>query len=283
MVLENRKKKELHHGVRRDYGKALIWLTLVFVVLGLAIVYSASSHVSEGLSGDSTFFLHRQAEKALVGVALMFMFSKIDYRKMNRYTKPLLLISTGLLLLLLLLPESSPLLGGPRSVSDGGEKIRRWYSTFWNFFSSLGIRQVCCYPVGSGNRTEQIEFNREFFEGSVPFSAHYGRCPYPRCTAAGSFSGSPDRGFPLHHPVSRRFEEGTPGPDSVKRYRVFCDLLLSGTVSLETFAGFPGTLRDRRWHQLSRGSVAHCNRVRRSVRCRVGRRKTEAVFPAGNA
>lgn len=83
------------------YDYALLVPTLLLVGLGLVIVYSASSHLAADRIGDSYFFLKRQALFAALGVALMVLAKHVPCTVYAKLVYPLLLVSMGLLLLLL--------------------------------------------------------------------------------------------------------------------------------------------------------------------------------------
>jgi len=162
------KKKISGSGVRKDHGKPLIMLTFAFVVTGLAVVYSASAHISEAATGNQWYLLIRQAQKALVGILLMILFSKIDYRNLRKLAKPLLWVSFVLLLVLLILPAESSLLGGVAG-SDGGSKVRRWYSLFGMSFQPSEFAKFAVILWGAHTAVVKSRFLENFTKGVVPF------------------------------------------------------------------------------------------------------------------
>ncbi len=121
----NRRKKH-EPGLRRDYGPNLVLLVLALVLVGLAVVYSSSSHFSDIRTGDPATYFIRQLEKAVAGIVIMLVVSRIDYRKLIPFAKPALWFSAGLLLFLLLVPEESSLVGGPIFKDTPLEGKKRW-------------------------------------------------------------------------------------------------------------------------------------------------------------
>lgn len=160
-------KRSSRSGVRKDHGKALVRLTLAFVLIGLAVVYSSSAHISEAANGDDWYLLVRQAQKAVVGILLMILFSKIDYRNLRKLAKPLLWVSFFSLLVLLLLPEDSSLLGGV--AGSDGEKVRRWYSLFGMSIQPSEFAKFAVILWGAHTVVTKASFLENFKKGVLPF------------------------------------------------------------------------------------------------------------------
>ena len=82
-------------------------LVLLLVLFGLVMVYSASSALSqEHFDGSSTVYFASQLSKAVVGLVLMFVLARVDYRIWAKLAKPMLWASAALLVALLApLPE----------------------------------------------------------------------------------------------------------------------------------------------------------------------------------
>ncbi|MEY8762321.1 MULTISPECIES: stage V sporulation protein E [Clostridium] len=73
---------------------------MLLVAIGVVMVYSASSYKAffDKSTHDSMFFLKRQGLWAVIGTFFMFLTIKIDYKKIKRYTKLLMVISIVCLL-----------------------------------------------------------------------------------------------------------------------------------------------------------------------------------------
>ena len=65
---------------RRYYDYTLLFLVLFLVCFGLVMVYSVSYYNANKYYNDPTLFLRKQAIFAVVGIAMMIVISKIDYR-----------------------------------------------------------------------------------------------------------------------------------------------------------------------------------------------------------
>src|ERR671928_1377236 len=93
----------------------LTLVTLGLVAFGLVMVYSATSASAALANGDPSYYLKRQALYALLGVALMVVVSRIDYRSLRRLAPGLL--GTSLVLLLGVLAAGQAVNGAPRWIA----------------------------------------------------------------------------------------------------------------------------------------------------------------------
>src|SRR5437667_405162 len=81
------------------------WLFGVAVVLlsiGVVMVYSASAIVAADRFHDPYFFLKKQVFWALLGGAGLWLMLRVDYRRLEGLVLPLLIVSAGLLVLVLI-------------------------------------------------------------------------------------------------------------------------------------------------------------------------------------
>jgi cell division protein FtsW len=69
---------------RVSVDRWLFGVTLLLVFAGLVMVFSASAIVAKEKFGSETAFLLKQIVYALIGLAAMFAFMRLDYRKFNR-------------------------------------------------------------------------------------------------------------------------------------------------------------------------------------------------------
>ncbi len=83
----------------------LILLTLGLTAFGLVMVYSATSAPAALGGRDPGFYLKRQAIYALIGVALLMVVSRMDYRALRYLAPPLMLTSLGLCLAVLVIGQ----------------------------------------------------------------------------------------------------------------------------------------------------------------------------------
>jgi len=83
-----------------DY--VLILATAALLVVGLLVVYSASSAVGRLEYGDTNYFIARQAAFALVGLVLLWLFMRLDYHLLQPLSIGLMAIAlVGLLAVLM--------------------------------------------------------------------------------------------------------------------------------------------------------------------------------------
>jgi len=113
---ERREARQSHIGrtVRRARGSwrdggrlrppgyyALLSTIIVLNLVGLVMVLSSSSVEALANYGSSWLFFKRQLTWTILGLGGMAVTSRIDYRGLRRYVGPLLVISSGLLVLVL--------------------------------------------------------------------------------------------------------------------------------------------------------------------------------------
>jgi cell division protein FtsW len=84
----------------------LTFVTLGLVAFGLVMVYSATSASAALANGDPAYFLKRQAGYALLGLVLMVVVSRIDYRILRQLAPVLVVTSLALLLGVLALGQA---------------------------------------------------------------------------------------------------------------------------------------------------------------------------------
>lgn len=91
----------------KDKRMDLVVLTAVMILLliGILMVYSASSYRGAEKYNDSFQFVKQHVLRVLIGVVLLFIFSKIDYHILYMAAPILFLAGLGLLILVLMTPE----------------------------------------------------------------------------------------------------------------------------------------------------------------------------------
>ncbi len=99
-----------------DFG--LITLTMILIIFGVIMVFSASYYWSMDQYGKPYSYLIKDAVWALAGICAMFIFSFVDYRKYKKHFKLIFGISI-LLLLLLFTPLGREVKGATRWIDIG--------------------------------------------------------------------------------------------------------------------------------------------------------------------
>ena len=79
------------------YDLPLVAVVLVLLFLGLAMVYSASGITALDANDDPGTFLAQQSAWAALGIAAMFVASRVDYRMLRFVAVPLLVVALILL------------------------------------------------------------------------------------------------------------------------------------------------------------------------------------------
>jgi cell division protein FtsW len=93
---------------RVGVDKVLFCTTLVLVVIGLVMVFSASAIISQGASGSPYGYLIKQAIWGVLGLAGMTVVMQMDYRRLNnpRIIFPMVAVTALLLLVVFAMPSS---------------------------------------------------------------------------------------------------------------------------------------------------------------------------------
>jgi len=87
---------------------------------GLVMVLSSSSVMAFARTGDSYVYFKKQATWAVAGVAVMLAVSRVDYRRWRRLGAPLLVVSAGMLVFVLVHPSAVSAYGSTRWIAVGG-------------------------------------------------------------------------------------------------------------------------------------------------------------------
>ncbi len=82
----------------------MLIVTVVLVIFGLIMLMSASYAYAYYYYGDSYYYIKDQLLYALLGFAVMFVVSRVDYRILHKLAWPLMLFSYVLLALTLVMP-----------------------------------------------------------------------------------------------------------------------------------------------------------------------------------
>jgi len=99
---------------------ALLVTTLVLLVLGVEMVYSASFVVAQSEFQDDTYFLTKQVMWAGIALVAMVVAAAIDYHRLERISGLLMLLALGALVVVLLPGIGSSSYGAQRWISLGG-------------------------------------------------------------------------------------------------------------------------------------------------------------------
>lgn len=96
----------------------ILFVAIVLLVcIGSVMVYTSSAILGAERFGDDTLFLEKHIVRVILGLVAMFTLMQIDYRFWRKFSKPLLLIGFGLLLIVLF-----PGVGGKASEITGANR-----------------------------------------------------------------------------------------------------------------------------------------------------------------
>lgn len=101
---EQKKLAELEMSLPRVAGKIDSWLLIIVLTLvcfGLVMVYSASSFIGAHYYNDASYFFQKQVIWALLGVVVLFVTMRIDYRFWRRVSLIGLVITFPMLIYVL--------------------------------------------------------------------------------------------------------------------------------------------------------------------------------------
>ena len=103
--------------IRRDKGDKVIWVVaLLLCIVSVCAVYSTGSKLGDPYHRESLWFLFRKhALFLVVGVAIMFVFSQLNFRLLGKFSRVLLLIAVVLFVLTIAWGISDS--GAKRSIS----------------------------------------------------------------------------------------------------------------------------------------------------------------------
>ena len=103
--------------------RALVLVTLMLILYGLVMAYSASSAEAFFKHQSSFYFVQRQALWALLGVAAMWLLSRVDYGWYRRAAVPFAVVVLIALVLVLVPGVGSSINGARRWIFIGGQSI----------------------------------------------------------------------------------------------------------------------------------------------------------------
>jgi len=114
-----------------DYHRCDIFLlsvVLFLVFTGVLMVFSASAIVSHEKFASSYLFLVKQFVWTVLGVFLMLALIKIDYNKLQKFSRPLMVFSSALLILVLIIQHG---------------EIKRWLKFGMVSFQPSELAKLC--------------------------------------------------------------------------------------------------------------------------------------------
>lgn len=152
------------HKKEDSFDSILLLIIAILGIFGFIMIASAGTVYADIRYNDAYFFLRRQTMGLLLGIGALFVFSRIDYRRLRPLAVPGFLLSIGLLIALFIPGLGTSVYGATRWISLGpfafqpSEMAKLFlviYLSAW--LSSRGARNIS-----------------KFSEGLVPFIAILG-------------------------------------------------------------------------------------------------------------
>lgn len=92
----------MHSTASATVDRTTLLLTISLLAAGIVLLYSSSGDVATDLTGDHMYFLKRQLLRVALGLSLLAIMMRVDYRILQGYSPHLMIVSLGLLLLTLI-------------------------------------------------------------------------------------------------------------------------------------------------------------------------------------
>lgn len=124
---------------------ALFLIVLTLLVIGVVMVYSASSFKAQEIYQDSHYFLKNHFYKVLLGLFLMVIFSKTNYRFWLKFSPVFLILAFGTLIYLLASTDVPEIRGSRRWMSVGGFQFQP------SDFAKLALILFLGFSLGKSN------------------------------------------------------------------------------------------------------------------------------------
>lgn len=159
MPKNSNKVKKVSKFVNNQFDFLLCITVLLLLSLGVIMVLSASTPSALSETGSSYTYVRKQATFAIIGIVLMFIISKIDYRFYKKYYWIVYFVSWTMLLLVIV-----PGIG--RNVKGA----TRWINLGFGQFQPSEITKIGLIIFYAGYLSDHKDELKSFFKGFVkPF------------------------------------------------------------------------------------------------------------------
>ena len=143
--------------MNKSFDKILFLVVLVLSIFGLMMIYSSSSIWADFKFHDSFHYLKYQSVFFIIGIVIMIIMSKIDYKLYYKYSNIILFISF-ILLIVVLIPGIGSIRNGSRS---------------WFGIGPFGIQpseaaKISLIIFTSKYLTNNSNYLKSYFKGVIP-------------------------------------------------------------------------------------------------------------------
>ena len=149
-------KKTVPNFINNQFDFILFVIIIILLSLGIVMVLSASAPSAIAESGNSYSYVIKQLKAAILGIILMLIISKIDYRLYKKFYKAIYWISV-LILLLVLIP-------GLGSSSNGAT---RWIDLKFIQFQPSELTKIGLIVFYAGYLADHKSELKSFWKGFV--------------------------------------------------------------------------------------------------------------------
>jgi len=151
-----------------DYDQPLVWVTLLLMLLGMVMVYSASIALPDSpkfryLEGRNEYFLYRQAMYIIVSMAAAAVVFRIPVAVWQKYA-PMMFIGTLVLLVLVLIPGVGVEVNG----------ARRWLSLKVMNLQPSEIMKIAVVLYAADFTVRKQEYMHKLTKGFLPMMVAIG-------------------------------------------------------------------------------------------------------------
>ena len=101
---------------KKPLDKGVVLLILLISIFGIIMIWSASMYNAK-LAGDEFMYVVKQAKYLLIGLAMMYVVSLLDYKYLKNFSVLALLITVAMLVYVAFQPESSAVKGAVRYIN----------------------------------------------------------------------------------------------------------------------------------------------------------------------
>jgi cell division protein FtsW len=143
---------------RRDFDLWILITVLILLVIGVSMVYSASSYYALRIFGSKEYFLIRQLIWSVIGVFAMLFVSRLDYHRIAQFS-PIMILASIVLLILVLIP----------GIGSEVNESRRWFNFGFASFQPSEMAKLSVILFFSFTLSKNSERLKYFWKGLVPY------------------------------------------------------------------------------------------------------------------
>ena len=139
---------------RRDFDLWILITVLILLVIGVSMVYSASSYYALRIFGSKEYFLIRQLIWSVIGVFAMLFVSRLDYHRIAQFS-PIMILASIVLLILVLIP----------GIGSEVNESRRWFNFGFASFQPSEMAKLSVILFFSFTLSKNSERLKYFWKG----------------------------------------------------------------------------------------------------------------------